>query len=471
MTKKIFGLFAAAGAAVTLSSCGFDGLTVLTWKTDQAEGVLRQLGDDFEKEYGIEVKFEAYTNYETDVKKRLSTGDYGDVLAVPNINANEIPTFFEPLGTVEDLDSTYRNITKNAVDGTVYGIPSAINVEGILINKKVWADAGWNIDTPNTGGIQNGKKYPTTHEEFLDVMAGIEADGATPYYTNYASGWAPGQWTNNVSIYVDGPLEEAQDYMEIGAVADATPFTDGAPLYDLFELLYDIVANGYNELDHTTTDWDSSKQYMADGTVGTMVLGGWSIGQVQMLEPEGQDNIAYIPFPKLDEDGGHRAIMAGDYGLGVNINTNDKDASYGKDGDKTKKELSKELVKYMVAYDPYIEENMQIPTLKSSDIPDFYVDFMSQVTLVEMSAKPADIPTSRSDIETEAGFMFWSDNYKLEIIDEANKIKNGQSSGKSYAQIMSGLQSTWTSARNKELDSSFNTWYAAFATGRGYGAA
>ncbi len=467
MTKKLFGLLASTGAVIALSSCGYDGLTIVTWKTDMADTILRDCADAFEDEYGIEVKIEAITDYDTDIRKRLSTGDYGDVLGFPNINSNDYSNFFEPLGTVEELSSTYRSISTNAVNGVVYGIPSGINVEGVLINKEVWANAGWDIDNPNSSGIQNNKKYPTNHEEFLAVMEGIKEDGSIPHYTNYIASWAPAQWTFNIPAYLDGSLEEAEDYFNIGIVADETPFAPGAPIYKFMELMYDLVADGYSEQDHTTTDWESSKQYLANGDVGTLFLGSWAIGQVQALEAEGEDNIAYIPMPYVQADGSFRAVMGGDRALGVNVNTDDKDTSYGKDGNKTKKELSLELVEFMVSYEPYIEANTQIPTPIALDIPEIYIDFMNEVTLIESTAKPEGMVTSRADIETAAGFMVNSDSYKLDIIDEANKVAQGQS-GKAYSSIMNELQSKWTTARNSTLDSGFNDWYITYATNRGY---
>ncbi|BFV55433.1 hypothetical protein KCMC57_up05370 [Kitasatospora sp. CMC57] len=101
--KRLAGAFAAL-AALTAAGCGGGGTTtggaaaapsdpgsvsggikVLTHRTDLVKnGEMDAYTAEFNKTYPhVKVKFEGITNYESEVKIRLNTEDYGDVLMIP----------------------------------------------------------------------------------------------------------------------------------------------------------------------------------------------------------------------------------------------------------------------------------------------------------------------------------------------------------------------------------------------------
>ena len=45
---------------------------------------------------------------------------------------SEYENYFYPLGTVEDLEKTYLDVTEAAYNDTVYGLPVSINILGIV---------------------------------------------------------------------------------------------------------------------------------------------------------------------------------------------------------------------------------------------------------------------------------------------------------------------------------------------------
>src|SRR5215207_9259034 len=69
-------------------------ITVLTQRTDLVDNVFVDYKKNFETKYpGVHVKFEAITDYETEVRIRMNTQEYGDVLLIPNsITADQLPT-------------------------------------------------------------------------------------------------------------------------------------------------------------------------------------------------------------------------------------------------------------------------------------------------------------------------------------------------------------------------------------------
>ena len=155
-------------------------ITVLTQRTDIVDTVFQDYKKKFEAKYpGINVKFEAITDYEGEVRIRMNTKDYGDVLLIPNsVTPDQLPTFFEPLGTVDELQGQVPVRPQRAgLDGKVYGLAITGNAQGFVYNKKVWQQAG--ITAP-----------PKTPDEFLAALQAIkDKTDAIPLYTNYKDGW------------------------------------------------------------------------------------------------------------------------------------------------------------------------------------------------------------------------------------------------------------------------------------------
>jgi ABC-type glycerol-3-phosphate transport system substrate-binding protein len=96
MNRRQFLGAAGAGAfALGLGACGDDGggsdsgaitgeITVLTQRTDIVSTIFQDYKKTFEAKYpGTTVKFEAIKDYEGEVRIRMNTKDYGDVLLIP----------------------------------------------------------------------------------------------------------------------------------------------------------------------------------------------------------------------------------------------------------------------------------------------------------------------------------------------------------------------------------------------------
>lgn len=72
-------------------------IKVLTVRTDLVQdGTLKKYADAFRRTYpNVKVEFEGLTNYEAEVKIRMNTENYGDVLLIPAvIKKSDYPKFF-----------------------------------------------------------------------------------------------------------------------------------------------------------------------------------------------------------------------------------------------------------------------------------------------------------------------------------------------------------------------------------------
>lgn len=283
-------------------------ITVLTNRTDIAQTTFKKVyGPQFTAGpgKGTTVKFEAFTNYNQDVLTMMNTKNYGDVLGIPNsVTPSQFPKFFSPLGKASVLSKTYRFINEGSYNGTVYGLAQTGNADGYAVNLKDWKAAG--ITTP-----------PSTPAEFVADLQKIKAaePNVIPLYTNYATGWAPTNWTSAFTGFSQGA--NSQNLM----AHDKAPWTAGKDTYTGDDLLYQVVAAGLTEKDPTTTDWEGSKPLINKGGIATMFLGSWSVSQFQGAGPNPQD-IGFYPVPVKDpKTGKFQTYIGGDVKQAINKNS------------------------------------------------------------------------------------------------------------------------------------------------------
>lgn len=255
----------AASAPADPGSVSGD-ITVLTQRTDLVQdGTMKKYAAAFNKVYPkVKVKFQGITDYEGEVKIRMNTENYGDVLMIPAaISKDDYPKFFAPLGSTTQLSKKYRFTDKTGVNGKVYGIASFGTANGFVYNKAVWKKAGVT-------------QWPATPEQFIADLGKIKAaTDSVPYYTNFKDLWPLTAWTNSLGSVSCDPQSSNK------LATTDSPWAPGSDLNVIDTLLYDIVHDKLSEKDPTTTNWESSKTLIAQGKVASMQLGSWAITQMQ----------------------------------------------------------------------------------------------------------------------------------------------------------------------------------------------
>lgn len=423
--KKVFAVVLMFTIAFSLTGCKSEEqdtiggtITVLTNRTDLVDTKYAEYEEAFKAKYPEveDVVFEAITDYEETVKTRLNAGEYGDVLMLPNIDANEFADFFEPLGEVTELGQKYNFIETRAFQGTVYGIPTGGTASGIVYNKAVF----------NAAGVTD---VPTTTEEFLTALESIKTNDSTviPMYTNYAAGWPLVQWQGNLTSIAGDP-----DYKNNTMVVEDNPFAVGKPAYVLYKLMYDVVNQGLTEADPTTTDWESSKQMMADGEIASMVLGSWAISQVQALASN-PDDIGYMPFPYTNADGNIYSVSSGDYTMGISVHSENK-------------VTARAWIDFFADESGYATSEGFIPPLKTDPFPSNLSAFSDLgVIFISENAGEGDLDGLFDTLDNEAEIGFWTPDFKQQLVDAAR----GQTS-ESLTDIFDDLNDAWNAARDSQ---------------------
>lgn len=423
LTALLAGCGNGGGSGSSTASAGASGaapsgnLTVLTWRTDLVQdGTFDKYVAAFKAKYpGIgKVDVQGITDYEGEVKTRMNTEEYGDVLAIPgSVKPEQFKDFFEPLGDLTEMQKTYRWLTDKSFDGKSYGIPVVGNVNGVLYNKKVFSTAGI------TG-------WPTTTDELLQDLQKIKdtEPGVTPLYTNYKDGWPLTAW----EAY-RGSVSADPDYVNEMTTWDK-PWADGHDHQVIDGLLYDVVAKKLTEADPTTTNWEESKNLIGSGKIGVMMLGSWAIPQMQAAAKAAgasADDIGYMPFP-AQKDGKFHATTGGDYNLAINVHSKNKIAA-------------RAWIDWFNNDSGYSESQVGLSPLKSGAVPASLKDFTDKVELLTLNPAPAGKESLFSDIDTAANILTTAPDYRRKIVDDA------RSGARTKQQVFDDLNAAWAKGR------------------------
>lgn len=390
-------------------------ITVITQRTDIVDTVFQDYADEFNSIYpNVNVEFEALTDYGGEIMPRMNTKEYGDVLLIPvQVPIENIPDYFEPLGSLEDMEKEYRGVEERAVNGTVYGIPIAVNYTGIIYNKAVFEEAG--VD-----------ELPVTPDEFIDALQKVKDNtDAIPLYTNYADAWPLAQWQGAVPT-VAGDMAYYNQVMP----TEKDPFDPGKPHYELYKVMYDVAEKGLIEKDPLTTDWEASKVRMNNGEIATMVLGSWALEQIQEAGDHPED-ISMLPFPTNAEE--IIFPLGADLNIGVNKNTEHKDAALA-------------WLYWFIEESGYaVEEGGGISASYAVDLPADLAEHEErgiQFLLQEPSLEGEEGLLDEVDKESEVGL--WLEDNKKIIIEAA--IGNRDLT---YDEIMDQWNEAWNAAVDK----------------------
>ena len=411
--KALAGVALLAAAGIALSGCAAGGddasntidgevkgdIKVVTWRTDLVEdGTFEEYAKEFQKLHpDVTVTFDGITDYEGEMKTRLSTTNYGDVIGIPSMLPSQFEQFLEPLGDTAEFEDTYRFLNTHTYEGTQYGIAIGGNANGVLYNKRVFEEAGIT-------------ELPKTEDEWIAALQQIKDNtDAIPLYTNYKDGWPLSQSFANLGVVTNDP--DAGIHM----AENPAPWTEGEDIYAIDSLLYESVAAGLTEPDPLTTNWEQSKVDIGTGKIGAMTLGSWAISQMQAAAEDNgasADDIGYMAFP-ANVDGQQYALIGGDYNLGVSKHSKNKAAAWA-------------WIQWLIEDSGFTETQGMISTVLDKPLPDNLAGFdEAGVELMEANPAPAGQESLQRDIADDAQIDLWGQIYRQKLVDIARGAADG----------------------------------------------
>lgn len=174
----------------TLSGCGAqkqDGKIVveMVQYKQEAVGVFEKLAEKFNAEHDdIYLKMESPNDAMTILKTRFIREDAPDIIGIggdinySNFLDSDMLMDISDYEGLSDINPGYLQIDKELEfvpkDG-VYAVPYVANAAGVLYNKKMFEEHGWQI--------------PKTWEEFEALCGQIQAEGILPLYFGFKDTW------------------------------------------------------------------------------------------------------------------------------------------------------------------------------------------------------------------------------------------------------------------------------------------
>ena len=377
-------------------------------------GYVRQFNEIYPN---IEIEYELVTDYAENALLRLGNNDW-TIMGIPTVDKDELSNYFVPLGDLETLDGLYNFMSQWAFEGQCYGIPSTGNANGVLYNKRIFAEAGVT-------------ELPKTPDEFIAALKLVkENTDAIPLYTNYAAGWTMGAWDAYIGVAATGRAT----YMQQELPHTKDPFADqgnGTGPYAVYKILYDAVAEGLIEEDYTTTDWEGCKPMLNNGQIATMVLGSWAFTQMRDAEGgEHPEDVGYMAFP-ITVDGKQYAPAGGDYNFGINVQATDEE-----------KLASLYYLKWLTHESGFAYSEGGVPIDKNGEYPDLYaafdgIDMLADADALEGEATLLNELNSESELALNAG-----GNTKVQAI-----IEHAFNGDESFDDIMAEWNEAWSDAQ------------------------
>jgi raffinose/stachyose/melibiose transport system substrate-binding protein len=313
-------------------------VTFLTNRTDMVDKEYKDYAAKFKAKYpNAEIEFEAIRDYDKNVKVRISSGDYPDIVLIPTVPNSDLPKYFAPLDDMNMGDRIYFKDFK-ATGGKMYGIASGASTSGIVYNKKTFADAGITA-------------IPKTLDEFYAACEKLKAKGIVPLASNFKDKWPLQSW-----VYDLPPVIEGDANLGNNRIKTDTPYTMEGSYGKSMSILKTMHQKGYLEKDVNSSNWEQSKKDIATGKFSMYFLGNWVINQIIENGAKSED-IGYFPLP-YDNTGKINAPLNPDWFYGINKNSKNP-------------ETAKAFLKWLIEESGYDKFAGFIPVLKEKqpDLP------------------------------------------------------------------------------------------------------
>ena len=315
VSVTLAGIMAAAGVMSGCSLSGGDNgkirIEMIQYK-QEAVGVFEELEKKFNETHDdIELVIDSPNDATTIMKTRFIREDYPDIIGIGgDMNYSNFldAGLLMDISDYEGLDSikqAYLDMDKElelVPQEGVYAVPYAANAAGVLYNKDIFDEYGWEI--------------PTTWDEFLALCEDIQAEGLQPFFFGFRDTWtclAP--WNAIAVDLVDSDICSQVNRGEAN-------FTDNyREVAEKTRALLD-----YAQDDPFAYSYNDACTAFARGEAVMYPIGSYAVPQIQSVNPD--MNIDSFVMPASDSSDGNTLNSGIDLGFSVTAACENKEAAY-----------------------------------------------------------------------------------------------------------------------------------------------
>lgn len=305
-------------AGISLTGCGSSSadngkiqIEMVQYKPEAVKA-FEQMEEKFNATHDdIELTIESPNDAMTILKTRFIKEDQPDIIGIggdinySNFLDSDMLMDISDFEGLADVKQSYMDILENLefipTEGT-YAVPYVANAAGILYNKDMFEENGWEI--------------PTTWDEFLTLLDTIQESGQQPLYFGFKDTWtclAP--W--NAMACGLAPADVCQQ-VNRGETTFAEEYREVAE--KILQLL------PYGQPDPAAYSYNDACTAFARGESAMYCIGSYAVPQILSVNPD--MNIDSFVFPANDEADGQLLNSGVDLLFSVMEDCENKEAAY-----------------------------------------------------------------------------------------------------------------------------------------------
>ena len=423
-TARSLLLLAAFSSTLLLQGCASgessDGkvhITMIQYKPEAVKA-FEKIEERFNAAHDdIYLDIESPNEAMTVLKTRLIREDYPDIVGIggdinySNFLDAELFADISDLDVVSDIKPAYLQIDKDLEfipQEGVYALPYAANAAGILYNKDMFDENGWEI--------------PQSWSEFISLCDTIKSTGTDPLYLGYKDTWTCLAPWNALAVGL-----APSDVCSRVNSGDTTFKAEYAEVAEKIKVLLD-----YAEPNPYAYSYNDACTAFARGESAMYPIGSYAVPQILSVNPD--MNIDSFPFPANENEADNVLNSGIDLQFSVMKESKNKEAAYevlrflledetvqiylDDQGGIACKEGDFALPVFLNGMEQYIKDN------RMSDYHDHHypsemsVDALIQTYLMDDSENSAEAFLDRFDNE-------WV-RYNRDLIAKVKKYEEGQ---------------------------------------------
>ena len=317
-TARSLLLLAALSSTLLLQGCASgessDGkvhITMIQYKPEAVKA-FEKIEERFNAAHDdIYLDIESPNEAMTVLKTRLIREDYPDIVGIggdinySNFLDAELFADISDLDVLSDIKPAYLQIDKDLEfipQEGVYALPYAANAAGILYNKDMFDENGWEI--------------PQTWSEFTELCGTIKATGTNPLYFGYKDTWTCLAPWNALAVGL-----APSDVCSRVNSGDTTFKAEYAEVAEKIKALLD-----YAEPNPYAYSYNDACTAFARGESAMYPIGSYAVPQILSVNPD--MNIDSFPFPANDNEADNVLNSGIDLQFSIMKESKNKEAAY-----------------------------------------------------------------------------------------------------------------------------------------------